>query len=119
MPCHCSASANRARKALLSYRSCHVAQRATSIHMVCQSGVSGVTASNALWLAPLLLVLLLLLLGWAGHPEWCGQSATVLWPHRSGQPTWPSTPSSNTSSSGTSQSALEAVAPDTLDWRTA
>jgi hypothetical protein len=43
----------------------------------------------------------------------------VLWPHCSGQPDRPSTSSSNTSSSSASQSALQAVALDTPDRRTA
>jgi hypothetical protein len=43
----------------------------------------------------------------------------VLQPHCSGQPAQLSTSSSNTSSSSASQSALQAVAPDTLDRRTA
>jgi hypothetical protein len=46
-------------------------------------------------------------------------AVTVLWPHRSGRPAWPSTSSSNTSSGGASQSALQAVTPDTPDRRTA
>jgi hypothetical protein len=49
--------------------------------------------------------------------HWPGY-VTVLWPHHSRWPTQPSTSNSNTSSSGTSQSTLEAVAPDTLDWWT-
>jgi hypothetical protein len=44
---------------------------------------------------------------------------TVLRPHRPRWPAWPSTSSSNTSNSSASQSTLQAVVPDTLDWRTA
>jgi hypothetical protein len=49
-------------------------------------------------------------------PTW---GVTVLRPHRSGRPAWPSNSSSNTSSSSASQSALQAVAPDTPDRWTA
>jgi Chromo (CHRromatin Organisation MOdifier) domain len=53
------------------------------------------------------------------HPPKKGGDVTVLQPHRSGWPAQPNTSSSNTSSSSASQSTLQAVAPDTLDWRTA